>query len=95
MATSRNRVLPGFRLALGYTLLYLGLIVLIPLGAVFWKTSSLSWPQFVHAVASPPAMAAYYLSFTASLLTRLTTALSVQNDAHYVDLHPKLTHLLH
>ena len=68
MASKRNRVLPGFRLTLGYTLLYLSLIVLIPLAAVFWKTSMLTWAQFVQVITSPPALAAYRLSFGASLL---------------------------
>ena len=40
----RIRVLPGFKLTLGFTLFYLGLIVLIPLAAVFWKTATLTWP---------------------------------------------------
>ncbi len=68
MAAQRNRVLPGFRLTLGYTLFYLSIIVLIPLAAVFWKTSTLTWAQFVQVVTSPPALAAYRLSFGAALL---------------------------
>ena len=68
MAAQRNRVLPGFRLTLGYTIFYLSIIVLIPLAAVFWKTSTLSWAQFVQVVTSPPALAAYRLSFGAALL---------------------------
>jgi sulfate/thiosulfate transport system permease protein len=68
VASQRNRVLPGFRLTLGYTLFYLSLIVLIPLAAVFWKTSTLTWAQFVQVVTSPPALAAYRLSFGAALL---------------------------
>jgi sulfate/thiosulfate transport system permease protein len=68
VAAQRNRVLPGFRLTLGYTLFYLSLIVLIPLAAVFWKTSTLTWAQFVQVVTSPPALAAYRLSFGAALL---------------------------
>ena len=50
MARKKLRVLPGFRLTLGYTLLYLSLIVLIPLAAMFVKTSTLSWAQFWHIV---------------------------------------------
>jgi len=68
------RVLPGFKLTLGYTLLYLGLIVLIPLAAVFIKTSTLTWAQFSHTVFSPPALAAYRLSFGASLFAALVNA---------------------
>jgi len=61
-------VLPGFRLTLGFTLFYLGLIVLVPQPATFWKTSTLSWGQFIHAVASPAALAAFKLSFGVSFL---------------------------
>ena len=60
--------LPGFGLALGYTVLYLSLIVLIPLAATFLKASSLSWEQFWHIVASPRAVASYRLTFGASLI---------------------------
>lgn len=64
----RHSVLPGFNLALGYTLLYLGLIVLIPLSAAFIKTASLSWPAFWETVTSPRVVASYRLSFGASAL---------------------------
>jgi sulfate transport system permease protein len=71
--TSRNlRVLPGFRLTLGYTLLYLSLIVLIPLACVFLPTSTLSAEQFWHIVTEPRALASYRLSFGASFLAALT-----------------------
>ena len=62
------RVLPGFNLSLGFTLLYLGLIVLIPLSAVFLKTFTMSWDAFWSAVSSPRVVASYKLSFGASLL---------------------------
>src|SRR5574343_354828 len=42
----RHSVLPGFDLALGLTLLYLCLIVLIPLSAAFLRTTELTWPAF-------------------------------------------------
>jgi sulfate transport system permease protein len=67
-------VLPGFKLTLGFTLFYLGLIVLIPLAATFGKTASLTWAQFWHTVASPAAVAAYRLSFGVSLLAALVNA---------------------
>ena len=54
-----RRVLPGFRLTLGYTLAYLSLIVLIPISALFFKTFSLTFEQFWSAVSSPRVMAAY------------------------------------
>jgi sulfate/thiosulfate transport system permease protein len=65
------RVLPGFKLTLGFTLFYLGLIVLIPLAAVFWKTSELTWPQFWHTITMPTAMASYRLTFGASFCAAL------------------------
>ena len=68
------RVLPGFRLTLGFTLFYLGLIVLIPLSAVFWKTSSLTWSEFWHTVTLPTALASYRLTFGASFLAALVNA---------------------
>jgi sulfate transport system permease protein len=68
------RVLPGFKLTLGFTLFYLGLIVLIPLAAVFWKTSSLSWTEFWETVTMPIAMASYRLTFGASLCAALVNA---------------------
>jgi sulfate transport system permease protein len=66
-ARRRPRVLPGFGLGLGYTLLYLGLIVLIPLSAAFFKTAQLSWPEFVGIVTAPRVAASYRLTFGASL----------------------------
>ncbi len=68
MPLSRRRpsVLPGFAPALGFTLFYLGLLVLIPLGGVFLKTSTLSWSQFWLTVASRRALASYELSLGAS-----------------------------
>jgi len=68
------RVLPGFKLTLGFTVFYLGLIVLIPLAAVFWKTSSLSWAEFWQTVTMPAAMASYRLTFGASFLAALVNA---------------------
>jgi sulfate transport system permease protein len=73
MSTSA-RVLPGFRLTLGYSLLYLSLVVLIPLSALVLKTLSLSWPQFWEAVSSPRVLAAYRLTFGAALLAALVNA---------------------
>ena len=71
MTSNSFRVLPGFRLTLGYTLLYLSLIVLIPLAGLFIKTSTLSWEQFWHIVSAPRALASYRLSFGASFLAAL------------------------
>lgn len=63
-----HRVLPGFRLALGFTLTYLSLIVLIPLSAVFLKTAGMGWPAFWDVVTNPRVVASYKVTFITSLL---------------------------
>ncbi len=63
----RHSVLPGFGLALGFVLAYLGLIVLVPLSAAVLKTTTLTWPAFWDTVTAPRVLAAYRLSFGASL----------------------------
>src|SRR5207237_6082816 len=68
MTTDVNRrVLPGFSLSLGYTLLYMSLLVAIPLAAGFLKASHLSFSEFWAAIASDRALAAYRLTVGASL----------------------------
>jgi sulfate transport system permease protein len=70
----RHSVLPGFDLALGFTLAYLSLIVLIPLSAAFLRTATMSWPQFWEAVAAPRVVASYRLTFGASFAAALVNA---------------------
>ncbi len=62
------RVMPGFRLSLGFTIFYLTLIVLIPLSALFLKTFTMTWEGFWAAVTSERVMASYRLTFGASLI---------------------------
>ncbi len=71
MPTLSRRILPGFGLSLGYTMTYLSLLVLIPLGACFVKAASLSPERFVAAVWTERARAAYALTFGASLAAAL------------------------
>jgi sulfate/thiosulfate transport system permease protein len=66
-----RKVLPGFNLTLGYTLLYLSLIVLIPLSALVFKSFTLSWDQFWTAITSPRVLASYRLTFGASFIAAL------------------------
>ena len=63
-----HSVLPGFGLAMGFTLLYLSLVVLIPLSTLFWKSASLGPAGFWQAVTSPRVVASYKLTFGASLV---------------------------
>jgi sulfate transport system permease protein len=65
---SSQRVLPGFNITLGFTLLYLSLIVLIPLSALVFKTFTLTWDQFWVAISSPRVLASYRLTFGASFI---------------------------
>ncbi len=67
----QQRVMPGFGLTIGLTMLYLSLIVLIPLSALFFKTFTLSLDDFWAAVSSPRIMASYRLTFGAALLAAL------------------------
>lgn len=64
-------VLPGFNIGLGYTLLYLSLVVLIPLSALALKTATLTWDQFFAAVTSDRVIASYKLSFGGALIASL------------------------
>jgi len=66
--SKKLNVLPGFNLSLGYTLLYLSLIVLIPISAAFIKTAELSFEEFWQIVTAPRVMASYKLTFGASLI---------------------------
>src|SRR3989304_710734 len=69
-STPIRNVLPGFGLTLGYTVFYLSLVVLgplAPLGAVVLKSVSVGWEEFWASAASPRVVAAYKLTFGASL----------------------------
>jgi sulfate transport system permease protein len=66
-----RRVIPGFGLSLGVTLSYLSLLVLIPLSAIFIRTSGISWDEFWAAVTSRQVVASYKVTFGISLLAAL------------------------
>lgn len=70
----KPNVLPGFNLSLGYTLVYLSLIVLIPLAAVFLSTAEMGWAEFWSTITEPRLLASYKLSFGASLLAAAINA---------------------
>ncbi|QDP99910.1 sulfate ABC transporter permease subunit CysT [Lysinibacillus fusiformis] len=69
------RVIPGFHLSLGYTMLYVSLLVLLPLAMIFINTMSLSWSEFVSIVSNPRAVASYKLSFGTALAAGLLNVL--------------------
>ena len=71
MSSRTSSVIPGFGLTLGYTLVYLSLLVLIPLGALFLKTTELTWDQFVAIISAPRVLAALKLSFGTAFVAAL------------------------
>lgn len=72
-ATNR-RVLPGFGLALGFTLTYLLVIVVVPLSTIFFKSATLTWHEFWATITAPRTLAACRLSFVASLVAALVNS---------------------
>lgn len=74
MMTRSRRVLPGFGLTLGFTLAYLSLIVLLPLSTIFAKSVGLGWDHFWSTVTAPRVLAAFRLTFGASLLAAAVNA---------------------
>lgn len=68
IALPRRRVIPGFALTMGFTLLYLGLVFLIPVGAFLLYTTTMSWETFWNAVTQRQVVASYKLSFGGSLI---------------------------
>ncbi len=67
----RPSVLPGFGLTLGYTVVYLSLIVLLPLAAMVLKTTQMRWAESWAAVSNPSVVNSYRLTFTAALIAAL------------------------
>ncbi|MBZ9540351.1 MULTISPECIES: sulfate ABC transporter permease subunit CysT [Modicisalibacter] len=74
LAWRRPSLMPGFGLSVGYTVVYLSLIVLIPLSAVFIETSELGWGRFWDTVSAPRVVAALQTSFGASLIAATINA---------------------
>ncbi len=73
-AEKRVRVLPGFGLTMGFTLFYLSVLVLVPIGGLFLRTFSFSWADFWRLATTDRALAAYQLTFGASLAAAVINA---------------------
>lgn len=69
-----HSVLPGFGLTLGYAVVYLSLIVLLPLSTLFFKTATMTWPRFWQTVSDERVVASYKLTFGASLIGAIINA---------------------
>jgi len=74
MSKTNQRVLPGFRLALGFTLIYLLVIVVAPLSTIFFKSATLTWHDFWGTITAPRTMAACRLSFVASFVAAIVNS---------------------
>jgi sulfate transport system permease protein len=74
MAKQKFNPLPGFGLTMGYTLFYLSVLVLIPIGALFFKAFEISPDDFWRIITSPRAIAAFKLTFLASFVAALANA---------------------
>jgi sulfate transport system permease protein len=70
-----RRLLPGFGPTLGFTLLYLTLVVLVPLSTIFLKSATLTWPKFWAKVSDPEVVAAYQLSFGAAFASAVVNGI--------------------
>ena len=75
MAKKKFKVLPGFGLTMGFTLFYLSVIVLIPLGGIVIKTLGIPWKDFWHLATTDRALAAYRLTFGASFVAALANVI--------------------
>ena len=74
MAAKKFNVLPGFGLTMGFTLFYLSALVIIPIGGLVVRTLGISWSEFWHLATTDRALAAYRLTFGASLVAALANA---------------------
>lgn len=75
MAAKKFNALPGFGLTMGFTLVYLSVIVLIPIGGLIFKALGMSWADLWRLATTERAMAAYRLTFGASFVAALTNAI--------------------
>ena len=69
------KIIPGFSLSLGYTVLYVSILVLLPIAMIFLNTLSLSWSEFWDTITHPRVVASYKLSFGAALAAGLLNVL--------------------
>lgn len=71
MKSRKRKVLPGFGLSLGFTTLYMSLLVFIPISMVFVETSQLGWEKFIDIVTNDRVVHSYKISFGTSFAAAL------------------------
>jgi sulfate/thiosulfate transport system permease protein len=64
-------ILPGFGLSLGFTMLYISILIILPLSMLFFNTSTMGWPKFLETITEPRVVASYKLSFGSSFVAAL------------------------
>jgi len=70
-----NNVLPGFGITLGFTIFYLSVIVLIPLSALVFRTTGLTWSEFVSTVTAPRVLASYKVTFGSAMIAAVINSI--------------------
>lgn len=68
---SQNSIMPGFRLTIGFTVVYLSLVVLIPLSTLVFQSFLLSWDDYVHIISNKRVLSSFRVSFIAALVAAL------------------------
>ena len=68
---SRSSIMPGFRPSIGFTVVYLSLVVLIPLSTLVFKSFQLSWDDYVHIISNQRVLSSFRVSFSTSLIAAL------------------------
>ena len=65
---SQSSVMPGFRPTIGFTLIYLGLVVLIPLSTLVFKSFALTWDDYVHIITNKRVISSFRVSFGSAMM---------------------------
>ncbi len=65
---SQSNIMPGFRPTLGFTILYLSLVVLIPLSTLVFNSFQLTWDDYVAIISHKRVLASFRVSFTTALI---------------------------
>jgi sulfate transport system permease protein len=68
---SRSSIMPGFRPTIGFTLIYLGLVVLIPLSTLVFKSFELNWDDYVRIITNKRVLSSFRVSFSTALAAAL------------------------
>ncbi|MGZ4970406.1 MAG: sulfate ABC transporter permease subunit CysT [Methylobacter sp.] len=68
---SRSSIMPGFRPTIGFTMIYLCLVVLIPLSTLVFQSFQLSWDDYVHIITNKRVLSSFRVSFVTALVAAL------------------------